>query len=547
MLTSGSTLPQAGFPQNSPKGFSDQVDGLLLGGTMTDAKSLVPAALYLRMSTEHQQYSLENQSMAIRKYADSRGFEVIQTYSDAARSGLVLNRRVGLRQLLQDVVAGNAPYRVILVYDVSRWGRFQDTDESAHYEFLCKSAGIPVHYCAETFTNDGSLPSLIMKALKRTMAGEYSRELGVKVLAGQKRLACLGFKQGGVPGFGLRRMLVSAAGTPKQELAAGERKSITTDRVILVPGPSDEVQVVKDIYRMLLSGKLSVCAIARELNNRGVEYIRDSKWDYQSVYAVLTSLKYTGWHVYGRTSSKLCTPTVKLPRSEWILTPGAFEPIIDDETFSRAQRVLQGRTFNKSDRDVLNNLRTLLESAGRLSLNLIKRSAHVPSPSTYRLRFGSLRRAYELIGYGRPDQFGPIDLRRRTQALRDELIAQIVAIFPDEVSIVRRGGRWRSRLRLKSGLMVSVLIARSVHVWKQSLRWQIDPVLHEYRLVTLLARLSEGNHSFLDFHIVPNMDRRRRFHISTDDPWLNRGQPLSNLSGFLTVVARVRSAKTGIP
>jgi hypothetical protein len=74
---------------------------------------------------------------------------------------------------------------------------------------VCKSAGVPVHYCAETFANDGSLPSLIMKALKRTMAGEYSRELGVKVLAGQRRLALLGFKQGGMAGYALRRLLVS--------------------------------------------------------------------------------------------------------------------------------------------------------------------------------------------------------------------------------------------------------------------------------------------------------------------------------------------------
>jgi hypothetical protein len=153
------------------------------------AADLLPAAQYLRMSTEHQQYSLQNQSAAIRKYADSHGCEIVQTYSDAAKSGVALKRRTGLRQLLQDVVSGNAPYRAILVYDVSRWGRFQDTDESAHYEFVCKSAGVPVHYCAETFANDGSLPSMIMKALKRTMAGEYSRELGVKVLAGQKRLA----------------------------------------------------------------------------------------------------------------------------------------------------------------------------------------------------------------------------------------------------------------------------------------------------------------------------------------------------------------------
>jgi hypothetical protein len=101
-----------------------------------------------------------------------------------------------------------------------------------------------------------------MKALKRTMAGEFSRELGVKVLAGHKRLARLGFRQGGAPGYGLRRMLVSACGIRKQELGAGERKSLATDRVILVLGSAQEVQVVKDIYRMLVSEKLSSSGIA---------------------------------------------------------------------------------------------------------------------------------------------------------------------------------------------------------------------------------------------------------------------------------------------
>jgi DNA invertase Pin-like site-specific DNA recombinase len=144
-------------------------------------KQLIPAAQYLRMSTEHQQYSLENQSLAIQNYAESHGFEVVGTYSDMAKSGLVLRRRGGLQQLLQDVVSGAASYRAILVYDVSRWGRFQDTDEAAHYEFLCKSAGVPVHYCAETFANDGSLPSLIMKALKRTMAPNLCTQISLTV------------------------------------------------------------------------------------------------------------------------------------------------------------------------------------------------------------------------------------------------------------------------------------------------------------------------------------------------------------------------------
>jgi DNA invertase Pin-like site-specific DNA recombinase len=137
-----------------------------------------------------------NQSVAIRKYAESPSFEAVRTYSDTAKCGLVLRRRTGVQQLLKDVASGVAFYRAILACDVSRWGRFQHTDEHAHYEFLCKSAGLPVHYCAETFANDGSLPGLIMKTLWRTMAGEYSRDLGLRTYAGQKRLTPLGFKAG---------------------------------------------------------------------------------------------------------------------------------------------------------------------------------------------------------------------------------------------------------------------------------------------------------------------------------------------------------------
>src|SRR5258708_26131726 len=183
------------------------------------ANLLTPVAQYLRMSTEHQQYAPENQAASIRRYAEGHGFTVVRTYSDPAKSGLFLKNRRGLRDLLQDVTGGNTEYEAILVYDGSRWGRFQDTDEAAHYEFLCKSAGVPIHYCAEAFINDGSLPSSIMKTLKRVMAGEYSRELGVKVIAGQKRLAALGFKQGGIPGYGFRRLLVSENRSPKKLLA----------------------------------------------------------------------------------------------------------------------------------------------------------------------------------------------------------------------------------------------------------------------------------------------------------------------------------------
>jgi len=142
--------------------------------------STLPVAQYLRASSEHQQFSTTNQRQALALYATANGFQVVQTYIDEAKSGLVLKHRPGLQQLLRDVVSDSVPYKAILVYDVSRWGRFLDSDESAHYEFVCKSSGVPVHYCAEVFGNDSSMPNLIMKAVKRSMAGEYSRELSAQ-------------------------------------------------------------------------------------------------------------------------------------------------------------------------------------------------------------------------------------------------------------------------------------------------------------------------------------------------------------------------------
>ncbi|SDA97725.1 recombinase family protein [Mesorhizobium qingshengii] len=53
------------------------------------------AAQYLRMSKEHQTYSIDNQKDAIRNYADIMGYEIIATYEDAGRSGLKLDGRLG--------------------------------------------------------------------------------------------------------------------------------------------------------------------------------------------------------------------------------------------------------------------------------------------------------------------------------------------------------------------------------------------------------------------------------------------------------------------
>ena len=151
---------------------------------LPQAQKMRRAAQYVRMSTEYQRYSIENQAAVIAAYAQLHELSIVRTYRDEGESGLKIKNRAGLSQLLEDVRSGQADVGHVLVFDVSRWGRFQDIDESAYYEFICKQSGIKVAYCAEQFDNDGSLISSIVKNIKRVMAAEFSRELSAKVHAG---------------------------------------------------------------------------------------------------------------------------------------------------------------------------------------------------------------------------------------------------------------------------------------------------------------------------------------------------------------------------
>jgi hypothetical protein len=271
-------------------------------------------------------------------------------------------------------------------------------DEAAHYEFLCRNSGIPVRYCAEEFLNDDSLPSSVMKALKRAMAAEYSRELGEKVFNAGKRWAEMGCKQGGQAGFALHRLMISADGERKQLLAKGEVKCLQTDRVILVPGDPEEIECVREMFRLVIDERKTPFAIARELNQKGLRR-RGRDWGHYAVYKILTHPRYAGYNVWNRFSRRLGGPEIRLPKEKWILRPGAFEPIIAPQQFNEAQRILAQRTCCLSNAQLLDRLRDLLAVKGSLSGAILIKSPGAPSLQAVRNRFGSLERAFELAGY----------------------------------------------------------------------------------------------------------------------------------------------------
>jgi DNA invertase Pin-like site-specific DNA recombinase len=359
----------------------------------------VRAAEYVRMSTESQTCSPIVQRQVIARYAAHHGIEIVRSYVDEGKSGLSLDGRAGLRSLLDDIQRGDSGFSLLLVFDVSRWGRFQDTDESAYYEFLCRKHGVQVVYCAEGFDNDKSAYSAVVKSLKRIMAAEFSRELSNKVYLSQRQWASRGFFVGGQPGYGRRRLLIDEHGVVKGPMGPGDRKGFRTDRTIIVPGPPEEVAVVREIFRLFLDEDLSYDAIAERLNKAGNVRTDGRRWRAPNVFKILSSDTYAGANVYARRSNKLHGPSRKNPRNVWVHVPGAFPPIVDPDLVARARTKRESWTRHLSDDDLLERLRALWAKHGRLSRELLEKDRETPSGCAYDHRFGSINRAYALIGY----------------------------------------------------------------------------------------------------------------------------------------------------
>lgn len=359
----------------------------------------IRAAQYLRMSTEHQRYSLENQAAALAMYALQRDRDIVRTYTDAGKSGLTLKERAGLKTLLSDVVSSERDFQEVLVLDVSRWGRFQDPDQAAHYEFICREAGVAVRYCAETFENDGSLASSIMKQLKRIMAAEYSRDLGVKVSRGQRRVASEGYWTGAPAPFGFRRLLEDKHGSPRGELRRGESKAVATDRVRLIWGPPEEVEAVRTVFRLYARKGLNNQAVAEAMLTSGAAAPRRG-WTRETVRLIIRNKLYAGVHVLGRVNTRLKGARRVTPKEEWLHVP-VVEPIVPMSTFRRAQD-LRALRQHHSDAYLLARLRKALRRHGYLSSKLIDKSPDLPNKQTYQRRFGGLNAAFSLAGYQIP-------------------------------------------------------------------------------------------------------------------------------------------------
>lgn len=306
-------------------------------------KTSKKAIAYYRHSAEDkQENSVAIQRTHVHRFANQHTLEIIHEEADEGISGL-LAKRPGFERIFRDWVENpDAPsFEYILVYDVSRWGRFQDQDQAGHYVYLCKKHNKEVIYVSQGFPDQSNrLFSSLEISIQRYMAAEYSRQLSEKVFHGCVKVSQQGFSAGGPAVYGMARQLLDSHKKPVRILKAGEHKQIANERVTFTPKNDVTTETVRKIFHLFVIERSSLEDICIYLNRVGVLSANGREWDKRKIVKVLQEEAYIGTRIYNKTWGRLKQKQFRNLRSEWVIVPNAFDPVIHKDLFDSAQERL---------------------------------------------------------------------------------------------------------------------------------------------------------------------------------------------------------------
>jgi hypothetical protein len=269
---------------------------------------------------------------------------------------------------------------------------------------------------------------------------------------------------------------------------------IFTDRVILIPGPAEEVEIIRDIYRLYTEELFSSAVIAQKLNERDLPTEFGGPWTRHIVREILTNPKYIGANVTNRHSCKLRGRSVRNPPEMWVRRENAFAPLVTVETFQKAHEITARRTKRYTDAELLDSLRLLQERTGRLSIRLINDSSDMPCLTMYQQRFGGVTEAYRRIGYQCPEISASADVSKRIRARRREYAKMLIQELRSTGACVELGPR-PGLVTVNGEFTILFTVARCLDGDERT-RWKLR----------LSSRLKP------DITVVGRMDPRERNH-----------------------------------
>ncbi len=321
------------------------------------------AWIWLRASTDKQEYSVNDQRMACFKYAAQYGLTVVKEFQPEKGhgSGLTVDSDPEFVRMCRLAQSGYHGVKFLIVYDVSRLGRLT-ADDKIYWEVHFKKHGIQVKYVKDEFKNDGSLGDDLMKVVKHSQAHEFSMALSANTLRGAKTNAGLGFSNGGKPPYGYDRQMLDASGAVIGIFKKGQWKSEKRQRVRFVPNPTEK-PIVQRMFQEYRDGS-GFSKIADGLNRDDVTppgggdhenvYKRKGSsqravWTKSSVRSILRNEVYIGTRLYNVRSYKPYRRKTKESlynaEPEWVRVLNAHEAIVDPKVFDEVQATFPKKRF----------------------------------------------------------------------------------------------------------------------------------------------------------------------------------------------------------
>jgi hypothetical protein len=292
------------------------------------------------------------------------------------------------------------------------------------------------------------------------------------------------------------------------------------------------------IFSMAAEGE-NCTDIVRALNRKDI-LINGKQWNDVTVLDILNNPKYTGSNVWNRRTQRLDTHQRRVEPRFWIGKPLAFPPIVDQQTFKRAQATLQTmRDARWSTEKILRKVRRLLKAKGRLSERLLMTARGMPCTNTIHQYFGTYQQLYKEIGYElEPPHVFRVEQAKRSACLRRALGDELSTLFPDHVAVILSGRGKRSILQIDDTFMVSILFCRQEKT-EAGYYWAVQPAPAERDCITLICLLNRRYDRVLHYHMIPRTGNWRHRSIYLNSPLLQETIKLERLSDFYVTVKKL--------
>lgn len=281
---------------------------------MKSNEYLTKCACYIRVSTDDQvEYSPTSQLKLLLKYALENNLFVSKEniFHDDGISGTNSKNRNSFLRMISVAKSKPKPFEKILVYDFSRFAR--NKDESVMYKTLLrKKLNIDVISITQPLTEGKE--RVILESMYEAMDEYYSLNLSENVQRGKREKAERGEHNGFAP-FGYKLI----------------NKQLVIDE--------ENAKLVKMIYSMFINTE-NIKHICNTLNDMGIKSTRGKLWGRKTLKLILTNKTYIGFVKNGNNYYK-----------------GVHEPIIDNETFEKVQKIWKYRDehFSKCKEQVQHN------------------------------------------------------------------------------------------------------------------------------------------------------------------------------------------------